>query len=74
MTDEADHLTELRAALVGIDAEAGRDPALNRAVKVLLKVAIAHHEASQISPVQQAIEHPPGFMEVGEATNLPGAD
>ena len=72
MTDEADHLSELRTALAGIEAEAGRDPAIDRAVKVLLKVAIAHHEPSHASPVQQAIEHPPTFMEAGEATNLPG--
>ena len=73
MSEEADHLAELRAALSAFQAEAGRDPALDRAVKVLLKVAIAHHEASQTSPVQQAIEHPPAFMEAGESTNLPGA-
>ena len=72
MTDEADHLAELQAALAEIEAEPGRDPALDRAVKVLLKVAIAHHAGAGASPVREVIEHPPSFMESGEARDLPG--
>lgn len=73
MTTENDHLTQLRASLEEMEQEPGRDPAADKAIKVLLRVAIAHHEAAadlQIAP-GAVVEPLSAFMESGESPPVP---
>ena len=68
MSTEPEHLAQLRASLQAIQSEGDVGGALRQAVEVLLKVAIAHHEAAGAGVPK---EETPPFMETGGPVVIP---
>lgn len=67
MITEPEHLAQLRASLQALQS-GGDGEALRRAVEVLLKVAIAHHEAAGAGVPKDEV---PPFMETGDPVVIP---
>ena len=68
MSTEPERLAQLRASLQAVQAKGDDGETLRQAVEVLLKLAIAHHEAVGVGvPAEEA----PAFMEPGEPVVIP---
>lgn len=68
---EHEHLAELRASLEAMQTRSGDDRVLPEAVRLLLRVAIAHHESVGLGIPP---EETPAFMEAGEPVLVPSLE